>query len=360
MTGTGHRTTLHEVARAAGVSIGTVSKVVNGRGGVGEETRSRVQQTIGELGYVSLGERQQSMERRGEISIELLLDSHDIPNPYITTFLQGVMDAAGMFDVGVTIRNLIGVEKQDAVRWAQKLARSGRSGVIELTTAYSSRRAKALSAVGLPMVLVDPIDLPRTETPSIGATNWQGAYAATRHLLDLGHERIAYIGGPDGAACDIARAHGWSAAMAEAGVVVDATAVARDAYTFAHGLSAATRILAEDERPTAIFAGSDVSAMGVLEAARRAGLTVPDDLSVVGFDDTYVAAITTPPLTTVHQPIADIGRTALATLIRLARGEALVTKRIELSTDLVVRASTARPPRRLRPAQWAATEEGTE
>jgi LacI family transcriptional regulator len=355
---TGHRTTLDAVARAAGVSIGTVSKVVNGRSGVGEDTRRRVQAAIGKLGYVSIGERQQSMMQRGEVSIELLLDSRDITNPYITTFLQGVMDAAGSFDVGVTIRNLTGVESQDAMRWAQKLARAGRTGVIELTSAYSAERAKALHAVGLPMVLVDPIDQPRTETPSIGATNWQGAYAATRHLLDLGHRQVAYVGGPAGAACDIARAHGWAAAMAEAGVSVDATTVARHSYTFAHGLAAATEILAAADRPTAIFAGSDVSAMGVLEAARRAGLSVPDDLSVVGFDDTYVAAITTPPLTTVHQPIADIGRAALSTLIRLARGESLVTKRIELATQLVVRSSTARPPDQLRPAAPPPIHEG--
>lgn len=346
----GHRTTLTAVARAAGVSIGTASKVVNGRGGVGADTRTRVQEAIGELGYVSIGERQRSTASRGEFSVELVLDSRDIANPYIATFLQGVMDAAGAFDVGITLRNLTGVGRQDPIAWAQKLARSGRSGVIELTSAYAARRASALRSVGLPMVLVDPIDVPRTSIPSIGATNWQGAYTATRHLLELGHERIAYIGGPEGAACDIARAHGWAAAMAEAGLVVDATAVPRDEYTFEHGLAAATELLVSPVRPTAIFAGSDVSATGVLEAARRAALSVPEDLSVVGFDDTHVASISTPPLTTVHQPIADIGRTALSTLLRLARGEALVTKRIELSTELIVRASTAAVPATIRPA----------
>ncbi|ARC56142.1 Catabolite control protein A [Frondihabitans sp. 762G35] len=347
--GAGHRTTLDAVAKVAGVSIGTVSKVVNGRSGVGDDTRERVQHAIGQLGYVSIGERQRGAHDRGEVSVELLVDSRDIGNPYVSTFLQGVMDAAGMFDVGVTLRNLTGVEKRDPVGWAQKLARAGRSGVIELTSAYSAPRARALRAVAMPMVLVDPIDSPRTSTPSIGATNWQGAYQATRHLLDLGHRNIRYIGGPEGAACDIVRAHGWAAAMAESGITVDATTVPRHSYTFEHGLAAATALLTGGDRPTAIFAGSDVSAMGVLEAARRMGLTVPEDLSVVGFDDTHIAAIATPPLTTVHQPIADIGRTALFTLLRLARGETLVTKRTELSTDLVIRASTA-PPHDSNPA----------
>lgn len=344
-TGVGHRTTLTAVARAAGVSIGTVSKVVNGRSGVGTETRTRVQHAIGELGYVSIGERQRSTHERGETSIELLVDAKDIANPYISTFLQGVMEAAGQFEVGVTMRNLTGVERRDPVPWAQKLARSGRSGVIELTSGFSAARARALRAVALPMVLVDPIDVPRTSIPSIGATNWQGAYEATRHLLELGHRNVAYIGGPDGAACDIARAHGWAAAMSEAGIVVDATAVLRHSYTFDHGLTAARALLDNPDRPTAIFAGSDVSAMGVLEAARQVGLTVPDDLSVVGFDDTAIARLATPPLTTVHQPIADIGRTAIITLLRLARGESLVTKRSELATELVVRATTAPPSR---------------
>ena len=346
----GHRTTLTAVARRAGVSIGTVSKVVNDRAGVGGDTRRRVRDAIAELGYVSIGERQQSVQARGEFSVELLLDSRDISNPYISTFLQGVMDAAGRFDVGVTLRNISGVESHDPLQWAQKLARAGRSGVIELTSEYSQRRAGALQGVGLPMVLVDPIDVPRTSIPSIGATNWQGAYAATRLLLDLGHERVAYLGGPVGVACDIARAHGWAAAMAEAGITVDVMAVPHGAYSFEQGLRAATELLSREDRPTAIFAGTDVSATGVLEAARRAGLSVPADLSVVGFDDTHIAAISTPPLTAVHQPIADIGRTALATLLRLARGEALVTKRIELSTELIVRASTAPPPAVVRPA----------
>lgn len=341
---TGRRTTVETVARAAGVSIATVSKVVNGRAGVSEQTREHVNAVISELGYVSIGERQRSTDARGEISVELLVDSWDIANPYITTFVQGVLEVAGTFDVGVTMRNISGVERRDPVRWAQKLARAGRSGVIELTSAYSGDRARALRAVGLPMVLVDPIDEPRTSTPSIGATNWQGAYDATRHLLDLGHRRIAYIGGPEGAACDIARAHGWSAAMAEAGLNVDATNVPRASYTFDHGLETAMAFFAKPDRPTAVFAGSDVSAMGVLEAARRSRLVVPEDVSVVGFDDTYIAAVATPPLTTVHQPIADIGRSALTTVLKLARGDALVTKRIEMATRLEVRGTTA-PPR---------------
>lgn len=193
------------------------------------------------------------------------------------------------------------------------------------------------------MVLVDPLDVPRTNTPSVGATNWAGAYEATRHLLDLGHTDIRYIGGPSGAYCNTVRAHGWAAAMTDAGLVADTAQIWPGGFTFEHGLEAATALLQSDVPPTAIFVGSDASAMGVLEAARIRGLSVPGDLSIVGFDDTVLARTSNPQLTTVHQPIAAIGRTAVETVVRLAAGESIPTKRVELATHLVVRNSTAAP-----------------
>ncbi len=339
----GQRTTLHAVASLAGVSIATVSKVVNGRAGVGAPTRSRVEAAIEELGYVSLGERQSSLYTAQEMSVELVVDPRDVTNPYLSTFLGGAMAAATELGVALVLRSIDDTVERKPVAWAQGLARSGRAGVIEVTNAYSAQRERALVRAGLPMVLVDPIDVPRTSTPSIGATNWAGAYAATQHLIELGHRDIRYIGGPPGARCDTVRAHGWAAAMAEAGLTADAGSVLRHSYTFEHGLRAATDLLTAARRPTAIFAGSDASATGVLEAARRLGLSVPDDLSVVGFDDTLLAQMSAPPLTTVHQPIADIGRAAVSTVVRLARGDLLSTKRVEMSTHLVVRDSTAPP-----------------
>lgn len=339
-----HRTTITAVARAAGVSIGTVSKVVNGRTGVGPATRARVEDAIGSLGYVSIGERQGAAFATREATIETLLDPRDITNPYFSTFLGGAMEAAGRLNAALVLRNIDSVDDQSPTTWAQTLGRSGRIGVIEVTSTYSARRQKALVAAGLPMVLVDPIDVPRTSTQSIGATNWAGAFSATQHLLELGHTRISYIGGPIGAYCDVVRSHGWAAAMSEAGLTVDAQTVPRAGYTFEHGFRATLELLASPVPPTAIFAGSDTTAMGALEAARVAGVRVPDELSVIGFDDTVLAQASTPPLTTVHQPIADIGRLAVQTLLRLARGEVFATKRVELSTHLVVRESTAPPP----------------
>ncbi|HMR48435.1 MAG TPA: LacI family DNA-binding transcriptional regulator [Arachnia sp.] len=339
----GQRTTLAAVAKAAGTSIPTVSKVINGRTGVSPETRAAVEAAIADLGYVSLGERQSSIYAAQEMSVELVVDPNDVSNPYLSLFLGGALEAATALSVALVLRDLRSGPATDAVSWARRLAGSGRAGVIEVTSAFSPAREKAVKRAGLAMVLVDPIDLPRLATPSIGATNWAGAYSATQHLIELGHRRIDYIGGQEGAHCDVVRAHGWAAAMSEAGLDADVASVPRHSYTFEHGLAVATRLLAGPDRPTAIFAGSDTIAAGVLEAARRQGLSVPRDLSVVGFDDTLLAQMSTPPLTTVHQPIADIGRASVSTIVRLARGESLRTKRVELSTHLVVRDSTAPP-----------------
>lgn len=341
--GAPRKVTLTDVAKRASVSVATASKVLNHRGGVGEETRHRVETVAADLGYVGLAERQRATSIAGESTIEMLIEPADVSNPYLAAFLGGALESASSVAVGLLVRSISSIATESPKSWATTLARSGRLGVIEVTSEYSSVRERALRAAGLSMVLVDPIDVPRTSTPSIGSTNWAGAYEATRHLLELGHRRIAYIGGPPRAGCDVVRAHGWAAAMQEAGIRVDLEAVPRLAYSFEHGLDAATLMLDRRNAPSAIFAGSDASAMGVLEAARRLGISVPDELSVVGFDDTILARSATPPLTTVHQPIADIGRTSVTTLLRLAGGESLITKRVELATHLVVRSSTAPP-----------------
>jgi len=341
----GRRTTLRAVADMAGVSIATASKVVNGRSDVASETRILVERAIESLGYVSQGERQQSLQAAGESSVELVVEPKDASlNPYLAMFLGGALEAAEELRVALIVRPFGTASARAPVEWARDLARAGRSGVIEVTSAYSADRERALGRAGLPMVLVDPLDVPRTNTPSIGATNWAGAYEATRHLIELGHRDIRYIGGPAGAHCSVVRGHGWAAAMAEAGLTADVSDLSPGGFTFEHGLEAATAMLTAPQPPTAIFVGSDASAMGVLEAARVLGLSVPADLSVVGFDDTILARSSNPQLTTVHQPIAAIGRTAVATIVRLSRGETAPTKRVELATHLVIRNSTAAPP----------------
>ena len=193
-------------------------------------------------------------------------------------------------------------------------------------------------------MVVDPAGEPLHDTPSIGATNWNGGLTATRHLLGLGHRRIAVIGGPSGVLCSRARVDGFRAAMDEAGAPIDPTLVSHGAFGVDEGIAAGRRLLARPDRPTAIITGNDLQALGVYQAAREARLHIPEDLSVVGFDDVPLARWVSPPLTTVRQPLVEMAEAAAELVLGLARGEEPAQIRVELATELVIRESTAPPP----------------
>jgi LacI family transcriptional regulator len=228
-----------------------------------------------------------------------------------------------------------------AAAWAEDMAASGRSGVIVVTSQFTSAQKRVFQRAGIPCVVIDPVDLPDPDVPSVGATNWGGGLAATRHLAQLGHRRIAVIGGPPGVLCGRARIDGYRAALDAAGLPFDPELVRVGTFRHAGGYDAACELLALPDRPTAIFAGSDEQAFGVIEAARVAGLVVPRDLSVVGFDDLPIARWAAPPLTTVRQPLAEMGRVATQLLEALIAGRDPDAYHVELATALVVRSSTA-------------------
>jgi LacI family transcriptional regulator len=228
--------------------------------------------------------------------------------------------------------------------WARDLVTAGRRALIAVTSQMTARHLAALSRARLPLVLIDPLNLPRTRVTSIGSTNFAGGLAATHHLLSLGHRRIAYIGGPATAACNQARLHGYRAAMESEGAPVLPGYALSGHFRYPDGVAGAEAVLALPQAPTAIFAGSDETALGVMEAARARGLRIPDDLSVVGFDDTQIAQMASPPLTTVRQPLREMGGVALRTALRLAAGERVDSHHVELATELVVRGSTAPVP----------------
>lgn len=339
MTG---RITLARVAAQAGVSPATVSKVLNARAGVSDRTRRRVEELVSDLGYVAVAERQRPARGTAEPLLEVLVDSLD--SPYTWLLLNGVVAAAEEHDGGIVLGRVSGLADEAPLAWAQRLARTGRIGVLEASTSTSPEREAALRAVGLPLVVVDPMDEPPASVHSVGATNWAGGLLATRHLVELGHRRIAYVGGPAGSPCDVARENGYLAGLREGGVVPDPSLTTHGPFTFEHGLTAGLSVLDRRDRPTAVFAGCDLIAVGLLEASRRLGIAVPDELSVVGFDDSGLAASSAPPLTTVHQPIVEMGRAAVGTLFRLAAADVPPVHRVELATHLVVRSSTAPPP----------------
>jgi LacI family transcriptional regulator len=257
--------------------------------------------------------------------------------PYVAEALGGVVDAATELGVSVVIS-----QPNLGPRWARALVSMGRRALIAVTSVYTPAYLDALTEAGLPVVVLDPLHLPHSEVNSVGSTNFAGGFAATEHLLALGHRRIAYLGGPVVSAVNQARVHGYRAAM-EAGraPALDPYSSRSGEFTFETGVLGAAALLDLAEPPTAVFAGNDEIALGVVETARTRGLRVPEELSVVGFDDTLLARVASPPLTTVRQPLREMGGVALRTALRLADGERLESHHIELATELVVRASTA-------------------
>jgi LacI family transcriptional regulator len=344
MSATDERATLASVAASAGVSVSTVSKVLNGRADVGPETRARVEAILAELQYV--GRRPDSGSRsNGQQIVELVF--HGGLVTYALEVLQGVLDAAAEQGVAVVVsqrprRRASGADSPAA--WVRRLAAAGRTAVVDVVDDVLVGDLAALSRARLPLVVIDPLNIPPAEVTSIGATNFAGGLAATQHLLSLGHRRIAYLGGIAEWSVDQARMHGYLAAMGAERAPVLEGYIRSGNFRYQGGLDEGQALLDLPERPTAVFVGNDESAAGMLEAARSRGLQLPQDLSVVGFDDTQVARLTSPQLTTVRQPLREMGTVALRTALRLAAGEKLDSHHVELATELVVRGSTAPPP----------------
>ncbi|MCW2811903.1 MAG: LacI family transcriptional regulator [Friedmanniella sp.] len=341
--------TLATVAASAGVSVATVSKVLNGRADVGPETRARVQSLLQEHDYV---ERRSDTTRRTQVqqpTVELVF--HGRQSSYSVEVLQGVLQAATEAEVAVAVsvrpRHQRSAGVEGTASWVRRLVTAGRQAVIDVVDDVNQGDLTGLSRARLPLVVIDPINLPRRQVTSVGATNFSGGLAATQHLLDLGHRRIGYMGAEPSSTYNQARLHGYRAALEAAGIPAMEGYARAGGSHYEDGVAGGAELLDLPERPTAVFAATDELAAGVIEAARVRGLRVPQDLSVVGFDDTELASLLSPPLTTVRQPLREMGAVALRTALRLAAGEALESHRVELATELVVRSSTAS----LQPAQ---------
>jgi LacI family transcriptional regulator len=339
------RTTLATVAASAGVSVATVSKVLNGRSDVAATTRSLVESILREYDYVAPAPRRGEVTETGTVEVEF----DDDLNPYSCEILQGTIDAGAELGVAVVVSIRKSAHSgrrmpERTTTWARDLVAAGRRALIAVTGELTAGNLTALSRAHLPLVVIDPMSLPRARVTSIGSTNFAGGLAATEHLLSLGHRRIAYIGGPTTAGCSQARLHGYRAALEAAGTPLCPEYVRTGPFCHELGVVCGAELLDLAEAPTAIFAGNDDIALGVMEAARARALRVPADLSVVGFDDTQIAPIASPPLTTVRQPLRQMGGVALRTALRLAAGEKIDSHHVELATELVLRASTAPPP----------------
>ncbi|MBG6184248.1 LacI family transcriptional regulator [Arthrobacter sp. CAN_A214] len=334
--------TISAVAAAAGVSVPTVSRVLNGRSDVAPATRERIEMLLREHGY----------RRRGSVSparaglIDLVFN--DLDSPWAVEIIRGVEEAMNAERISVVVSAVHRRGGADSTRrWLETLEARPSDGAVLVTTDLDSFLHAELQRLHLPVVVVDPAGVPDLEVPTIGATNWTGAVTATEHLLRLNHRRIGFVAGRPGLWCSRARLDGYRAGLDAAGIPFDPALVREGNFDYGSGFQAGSQLLALAEPPTAIFAASDQMALGVYEAARQRGLRVPDDLSVVGFDDLPEAGWAAPPLTTVRQPLAEMGVLAARTLTRLINGETIESPRIELSTKLILRESVRAlaPPR---------------
>lgn len=332
MTGSPQRVTMAAIAAAAEVSVPTVSKVVNGRGDVAEETRTRVESVLGELGYARNYRRKTQPAR----IIDLLC--HEL-SPWAAEIISGASAVALTAKSRIAV-TMVGSDA-DVNQWLKGLATSRTDGVILVLTELSPAQRRRLAALGVPLVIVDPVGRPDPEVLTIGAANWAGGLAATEHLLQLGHRRIATITGNLDLPCGQARLDGYRVALERAGIGFDPELVKTGDFHYGSAFTAALDLLRLPDRPTAVFAASDVQAMGVYETARQHGLRIPEDLSVVGFDDVPMAEWVSPQLTTIRQPLAEMATMATRTLLADATNG--LQNRVELATALVVRSSTQAP-----------------
>jgi LacI family transcriptional regulator len=323
------------------VSVPTVSKVLNGRQDVAPETRALVEELLRRHDYVPPATRRAVTTPS---TVELLLRGPI--GGYIAEVVDGVVGAGAEMAAAIVVGSLDDHRRPGLApaEWARGLAAAGRAGVIVVTGRLTPGHVDALARAGVPLVVIDPLDAPSAKVTSVGSTNFAGGLSACQHLVDLGHTRIAYVGGPPRSGCNQARLHGYRAALEAAGIAARAAYVLNEDFQYEVGRRAGDRLLDLPDRPTAVVGGCDTIAIGIMEAARVRGLRVPDDLSVTGFDDTEVATVASPPLTVIRQPLREMGRVALRSVLALAAGDPLDSYHVELATELVVRGTTARPP----------------
>ncbi|MFG3307493.1 LacI family DNA-binding transcriptional regulator [Streptomyces wuyuanensis] len=331
------RITLAQVAEKAGVSISTVSKVLNGRQDVAAPTRVKVERLLETHAY-----RRTARSSREAPLIEIVF--HELDSIWAMELIRGVENVAKANQASVVLTES-GTRHSPAPDWVEGVLQRRPIGVVLVFSALPQEVKQQLRSRSIPFVIVDPAGDPDPDVPSVGSANWNGGLAATRHLIELGHRRIGIITGPEDMLCSLARLDGYRSAMSMAGLEPGPGLVRYGDFHVEGGFDRAVEMLRLPEPPTAIFAGSDLQALGVLEAARVSGLRVPHDLSVVGYDDVPVARWSSPTLTTVHQPLRQMAEEAAQMLLRLRTAEASAT-RLELATSLVVRNSTAAPAKR--------------
>ena len=329
--------TIRDVAAAAGVSAGTVSRVLNGKDSVDRELCRRVLAAVAELGYRPNGAAR-SLRTRAAMVLGIVIS--DITNSFFTAVVRGAEDQAQQAGYSVVLANADeDLDKEG--RYLEIAAAEQMAGVI-LSPASSKRTTiDVLRDRGIPVVTIDR-RLALAEVDSVTVNNHQAARDATVHLLGQGCSRIGMIAGPAQTTTGASRLAGYRAALRSAGRAQDPSLVAFGDFRIDGGYAAARSLLRLRQPPDGLLISNDLMSIGALRAIGEAGLAIPADIAVVGFDNASWATALRPPLTVVTQPTYEIGQTAVDLLLRRVRGEKFPPRRVVLAAELVVRASSAR------------------
>jgi len=336
--------TIRDVANRAGVSVTTVSRVLNGKDDISEETTNKVMAVVQDLGYASsLAARGMRSHRTNLIGLIL----HDVASLYSQEIMRGVNQVIARIDKDLIIYTSGGLDRENVAQherhYVALLNGSVTDGAIMVTPTATQFTTHA------PLVIIDPNN-ESPDYPAIIATNQEGALAAMSYLTDLGHRRIGHIAGEMKLISASQRLQGYKDGLAAAGIPLNQDLIEIGDYTTETAVICARKLLSLPDRPTAIFAANDVSAIGVYQAARELGLQIPGDLSVIGFDNLREAAQLNPPLTTIDQSLEKMGIIATEMLVELVKGKPLAINPAQegnlykIPTELVIRDSCAPVP----------------
>ncbi len=326
--------TIFDVAEEAGVSYSTVSRVLNNKGNVNAQTRERVLQVMAQLGYVGNAPAR-SLAGGSSRVIGLLVDH--LNTDYMGEVIRGIDDVLDINHYNLMLYTTHRQKTREAA-YVKKLTHNFADGLILIVPRNEKAYLETLQQRKFPYVLIDHQGYNR-HVPSIITTNRKGGYDATTYLLETGHKRIGFITGEMTFGCAMERLAGYQAALEDHGIAFDPQLVSEGNFLQPQGYRCAQQLLSLPEPPTALFVSNDVMAFGAMEAARERGLHIPNDLSIIGFDDIPQAAHVHPPLSTVRQPLEEMGSRAAALLLKYIANPLAEIERVELSTRLVIRES---------------------
>ncbi|MCU6795091.1 LacI family transcriptional regulator [Paenibacillus sp. WQ 127069] len=332
------KVTIYDIAKEAGVSIATVSKVINRGGRISEKTRNKVIKIMDELNYQP-SVVASALTGKQTYTLGLLLP--DLANPFFAEIARSIEDRAQEMGFNVVICSTDNsLDKEE--RYISLLKQKSVDGIIIATGVRNDALLKELVRQKLPVALIAR-DMPAVAVDIVLVDDFQGGYLATSYLIQNGHKQIAVIAEDTEVMSSKERIRGYRHALEEAGIPFNPELVRISDFSVKSGKIAAGELLQGLKACTAVFACNDLLAIGTIQAAREMKLSIPDDLSVVGFDNTILATIVDPPLTTIAQPIQDMGAQVVNMILRHINGGHTMNQRMVLPPELVIRSSVSRP-----------------